>query len=104
MKKVSEVKRELEALGCHKDKAKDLLVACGVLEENPYPELRPLQVWKEKDYERYHIIVRVIDGRPITHTLIINGKTSNGTHCYPNNTWGSIDGFCQSCEFISEGE
>ncbi len=34
MKKVSEVQKELRALGCNEDMATKLLIACGVLEED----------------------------------------------------------------------
>jgi len=38
MKKVSEVKKELEALGCNEEPTKNLLIACGILEDDTKPK------------------------------------------------------------------
>lgn len=46
MKKVSEVKKELEALGCNEKVATELLVACGILENDVKEKFEIGDLWE----------------------------------------------------------
>jgi hypothetical protein len=58
MKKVSEVQKEIDLLGCDAGNRKlitDLLVACGVLERDTEERFKVGDIWSHKDFGKIKI-------------------------------------------------
>ena len=66
MKKVSEVQKELKALGCNEKIATDLLVACEILEDDIENKFKVGDVWLDLDGKDSRKIT-IIDELFITH-------------------------------------
>ena len=76
MKKVSEVASELKALGCNEAIAKELLIACGVLEDDIGSEYQVGDIWLDADNKVSRRIKR-IKGRDLIHDAYYEGGEFN---------------------------
>ena len=97
MKKVSEVKDELKALGCHEKPATDLLVACGVLKDDEADKISVGDIWKCRDEaEDDYIAIVIRFGSHVVYYHTIRGDLKIS----PEHNWNLEDWKAQRIKLI----